>query len=54
MPDLAALEALLTVSRTGGLYTPTAGEFGVTQQAISALEALTGISHVVRGPRVRD
>jgi DNA-binding transcriptional LysR family regulator len=54
MPDLAALEVLLTVARTGS-FNATAAELGVTQQAISArisaLEAQTGVSLVVRGPR---
>lgn len=54
MPELAALEVLLTVARTGS-FNATATELGVTQQAISArisaLEAQTGVSLVVRGPR---
>jgi DNA-binding transcriptional LysR family regulator len=54
MPELAALEVLLTVARTGS-FNATAAELGVTQQAISArisaLEAQTGVSLVVRGPR---
>jgi DNA-binding transcriptional LysR family regulator len=54
MPELAALEVLLTVARTGSLKA-TAAEFGITQQAISArisaLEAQTGVTLVVRGPR---
>jgi len=54
MPELAALEVLLTVARTGSLNA-AAAELGVTQQAVSArvsaLEAQTGVSLVVRGPR---
>lgn len=54
MPELGALEVLLTVARTGS-FNATAAELGVTQQAISgrisALEAQTGVSLVVRGPR---
>lgn len=54
MPELAALEVLLTVARTGSLNA-AAAELGVTQQAvsarISALETQTGVSLVVRGPR---
>ena len=54
MPELAALEVLLTVARTGSLNA-AAAELGVTQQAvsarISALETQTGVSLVLRGPR---
>lgn len=54
MPELASLEVLLTVARTGSLNA-AAAELGVTQQAvsarISALETQTGVSLVVRGPR---
>lgn len=54
MPELAALEVLLTVAHTGS-FNSAAAELGVTQQAvsarISALETQTGVSLVVRGPR---
>ena len=54
MPELAAFEVLLSVARTGSLNA-TAGELGVTQQAvsarISALEAQTGVRLLVRSAR---
>ncbi|MFD0841622.1 LysR family transcriptional regulator [Williamsia serinedens] len=54
MPDLAALELLAAVARTGSLG--AAGrEFGMTQQAASArvrsMEAQTGVVLVRRSPR---
>lgn len=53
-PDLRALEALVTVARTGSLNT-AAAELGRTQQALSAriaaLETRTGVGLVTRGPR---
>jgi DNA-binding transcriptional LysR family regulator len=54
MPELTALEALVTVARTGSLNT-AAAELGRTQQAVSsrvaALEAQTGVALVVRTTR---
>ena len=54
MPELAALEVLLAVARTGSLGA-AAREVGTTQQAVSArisnLEALTGVPLVARGRR---
>lgn len=54
MPELSALEVLVAVARTGS-FNATAGELGVTQQAvsarISALEKQVGVSLVIRGPR---
>jgi DNA-binding transcriptional LysR family regulator len=51
MPELGALEVLLTVAHTGSLNA-AAREVGVTQQAVSArissLEAQTGVSLVMR------
>jgi len=54
VPDLPALEVLLTVARTGSLN--SAGrELGVSQQAVSsrirAIEAQTGVPLVSRTPR---
>jgi len=54
MPDLAALEVLLAIARTGSLG--AAGrEIGLTQQAVSArvtsMEAQTGIRLVIRTKR---
>ncbi len=54
VPDLASLELLLTVARTGSLG--AAGrELGLTQQAVSArirtVERLVGVAVVRRGPR---
>ena len=54
VPDLAALEMLLAVARTGSLNS-AAREAGVTQQAVSAriraIEAQTGVALVHRTPR---
>jgi DNA-binding transcriptional LysR family regulator len=54
MPELAALEVLLAVARTGSLGAAARGA-GTTQQAVSArisnLEALTGVPLVARGRR---
>ena len=54
LPDLAALEVLVTVARTGSL-SGAAGELGVSQQAVSArvaaLEHRTGVALVVRTTR---
>lgn len=54
LPDLAALEVLLAVARTGSLNS-TAAEVGVSQQAVSArirsIEAQTGVVLVTRTPR---
>ncbi|HEX4790157.1 MAG TPA: LysR family transcriptional regulator [Actinospica sp.] len=54
MPDLAGLEVLLAVARTGSLGA-AAREIGTSQQAVSArissLEARTGVPLVVRGRR---
>lgn len=54
VPDLPALEVLLTVARTGSLNS-AAGELGVSQQAVSsrirAIEAQTGVPLVSRTPR---
>ena len=51
MPELAALEVLLAVARTGSLGA-AAREVGTSQQAVSArisnLEALTGVPLVIR------
>jgi molybdate transport repressor ModE-like protein len=54
MPDLAALEVLLAIARTGSLG--AAGrEIGLTQQAVSArvtsMEGLTGVRLVIRTKR---
>lgn len=54
VPDLASLELLLAVARTGSLG--AAGrELGLTQQAVSArvrtVERLVGVALVRRGPR---
>lgn len=54
IPDLASLDLLLTVARTGSLG--AAGrELGLTQQAVSArirtVERLVGVAMVRRGPR---
>src|SRR5215472_1507357 len=54
IPDLAALEVLLSVARTGSLNS-AAREAGVSQQAVSArvraMEAQTGVALVHRTPR---
>ena len=54
VPDLAALEVLLGVARTGSLNS-AAGQIGVSQQAVSAriraMEAQTGVALVRRSPR---
>ncbi|MGH3416219.1 MAG: LysR family transcriptional regulator [Actinocrinis sp.] len=54
MPDLPALDLLLTVARTGSMNA-AAGEVGSSQQAVSAriasLEAQTGLPLVVRTNR---
>jgi molybdate transport repressor ModE-like protein len=54
VPDLAALEVLLAVARTGSLNA-AARQVGVTQQAVSArvrsAEAQAGVSLVSRTPR---
>ena len=54
VPDLAALEVLLAVARTGSLNS-AAREVGVSQQAVSAriraIEAQTGVALVHRTPR---
>src|SRR5882757_7891306 len=54
MPDLAALEVLVAVARTGSLNL-AARELGRTQQAVSAriasMETQTGVVLVVRTPR---
>lgn len=54
VPDLPALEVLLTVARTGSLNS-AASELGVSQQAVSsrirAIEAQTGVPLVSRTPR---
>jgi molybdate transport repressor ModE-like protein len=54
VPDLSALEMLLTVARTGSLNS-AARELGVSQQAASsrirAMEAQTGVALVSRTPR---
>ncbi len=54
MPELAALEVLLAVARTGSLGAAARGA-GTTQQAVSArisnLEAQTGVPLVARGRR---
>ena len=51
MPEVRALEVLLTVARTGSLNT-AAKEIGLTQQAVShriaSLEAVTGVPLVTR------
>ncbi len=52
VPDLGALEVLLTVARTGSLNR-AAADLGVTQQAVSArvrsIEAQTGVVLITRG-----
>ncbi|WP_433833339.1 LysR family transcriptional regulator [Actinoplanes sp. CA-015351] len=54
MPDLAALEMLLAVARTGSL-SAAAREVGLSQQAVSArlaaLEGRTGVRLATRTPR---
>jgi molybdate transport repressor ModE-like protein len=54
VPDLAALEVLLGVARTGSLNS-AAQQIGVSQQAVSAriraMEAQTGVTLVRRTPR---
>ena len=54
VPDLAALETLLSVARTGSLNS-AAQQAGVSQQAVSAriraMEAQTGVALVHRTPR---
>src|SRR5262249_4699078 len=54
VPDLAALEVLLGVARTGSLNS-AARQAGVSQQAVSAriaaMEAQTGVALVHRTPR---
>jgi molybdate transport repressor ModE-like protein len=54
LPDLAALEVLLGVARTGSLNS-AAQQIGVSQQAVSAriraMEAQTGVTLVRRTPR---
>lgn len=54
MPDLAALEVLLAIARTGSL-SAAAREIGLTQQAVSArvnsMEAQTGVRLVTRTRR---
>ena len=54
MPELAALEVLLAVARTGSLG-GAAREVGTSQQAVSGrisnLEALTGVPLVTRSRR---
>lgn len=54
IPDLAALEALLAIARTGSLNA-AAKQVGVTQQGVSAriaaAEAQAGVPLVDRGPR---
>jgi molybdate transport repressor ModE-like protein len=54
VPDLAALEVLLGVARTGSLNS-AAQQVGVSQQAVSAriraMEAQTGVTLVRRTPR---
>jgi len=54
VPDLAALDLLLSVARTGSLNS-AAREAGVSQQAVSAriraMEAQTGVALVHRSPR---
>jgi molybdate transport repressor ModE-like protein len=54
VPDLAALELLLTVARTGSLNS-AARELGVTQQAVSArvraMERQTGVTLITRTAR---
>src|SRR5215470_2242106 len=54
VPDLAALEVLLGVARSGSLNS-AARQIGVSQQAISAriraMEAQTGVTLVRRTPR---
>ncbi|MDT4928111.1 MAG: hypothetical protein QOF92_978 [Pseudonocardiales bacterium] len=54
MPELSALEVLVTVARTGSLNV-AARELGRTQQAVSAriasMEAQTGVVLVTRTPR---
>jgi molybdate transport repressor ModE-like protein len=54
VPDLAALEILLSVARTGSLNS-AARQAGVSQQAVSAriraMEAQTGVALVHRTPR---
>jgi molybdate transport repressor ModE-like protein len=54
VPDLAALEVLLSVARTGSLGR-AAQETGVSQQAVSAriraMEAQTGVTLVQRTAR---
>jgi molybdate transport repressor ModE-like protein len=54
VPDLSALELLLTVARTGSLNS-AAGELGVSQQAVSAriraMETQTGVTLVSRSAR---
>ena len=54
VPDLAALEVLLSVARTGSLNS-AARQAGVSQQAVSAriraMEAQTGVALVHRTPR---
>src|SRR5258708_15722067 len=54
VPDLAALEVLLSVARTGSLNS-AARQAGVSQQAVSAriraMEAQTGVPLVHRTPR---
>jgi DNA-binding transcriptional LysR family regulator len=54
VPDLPALEVLLTVARTGSLNS-AAAELGISQQAVSsrirAIEAQTGVPLVSRTPR---
>ena len=54
VPDLAALEVLLGVARTGSLNS-AANQIGVSQQAVSAriraMEAQTGVTLVRRTPR---
>lgn len=53
VPDLAGLQLLLAVARTGSINA-AGGELGITQQAASqrmrALEARTGLALLARGP----
>jgi molybdate transport repressor ModE-like protein len=54
VPDLAALEVLLAVARSGSLNS-AARQIGISQQAVSAriraIEAQTGVTLVLRTPR---
>src|SRR5260370_35105535 len=54
VPDLGAVEVLLSVARTGSLNS-AARQAGVSQQAVSAriraMEAQTGVALVHRTPR---